>query len=485
MMHQNLFEKSRVLSIPVRLGLALALLLALVGVAPLPAAHAATTLTINASTADDNNPAGGCTLREAIDLANAGAIPNSYPNGCTVKGSLGTPPVTYQINLSAYTYTLASTTNEDNNVDGDLDIEANVIIMGQGTAGATVIDGSGIDRVFHVDPGGSGSFTVQIFNTTIQNGSASSDGGGIQVPGSNDTLYLSNAIVYANASTRDGGGIYNAGTLTLTDSDVYSNTTGGYGGGIYNQEGIVTLNDSTISGNTSGYSGGGIYSRGETVANLLTLAGCTISDNTANSVGYVGGGGIYLYYNSAVLTNTTISGNTATATHGGGIGTLSDYLRTIDLVHCTIYSNTAGANGGGMFLEISFTVNVLNTIVAGNGAGGNGPDIHGTINSQDYNLIQDTSDATINGTTTHNVTGEDPQLGPLADNGGDTWTHALLGGSPAIDAVPAASCALPTDQRGEPRPVDGDLDGTADCDIGAYEFAPTHIYLPLVVRSYS
>jgi len=70
----------------------------------------------------------------------------------------------------------------------------------------------------------------------------------------------------------------------------------------------------------------------------------------------------------------------------------------------------------------------------------------------------------------------------LADNGGRTWTHALRSGSPAIGTIPAGDCTLTTDQRGEPRPQDGDLDGTAACDIGAYKLVPGHIYLPLMLR---
>ena len=74
--------------------------------------------------------------------------------------------------------------------------------------------------------------------------------------------------------------------------------------------------------------------------------------------------------------------------------------------------------------------------------------------------------------------------GPSTGSGEAAFTHGLRFGGPAIDAIPAASCTLTTDQRGEPRPVDGDLDDTADCDIGAYELTPTFIYLPLVLKNH-
>jgi len=72
-------------------------------------------------------------------------------------------------------------------------------------------------------------------------------------------------------------------------------------------------------------------------------------------------------------------------------------------------------------------------------------------------------------------------FGPLADNGGRTWTHALLPGSPAIDAGDDSACPA-TDQRGVIRPLDGDGDGTATCDIGAYEFEPPTIMAPIDIK---
>ena len=131
---------------------------------PARAAPTATTYTIGVDAVKDNDPGSGCTLREAISVANAGKGPGTDPfTGCTVKGTAGLPPVTYKINLPAYTYTLTGASGENNNASGDLDIKANVIIMGQG-ASKTIISGGGIDRVFHIDPAGSGSFTVQIGN---------------------------------------------------------------------------------------------------------------------------------------------------------------------------------------------------------------------------------------------------------------------------------------------------------------------------------
>ncbi len=102
-----------------------------------------------------------------------------------------------------------------------------------------------------------------------------------------------------------------------------------------------------------------------------------------------------------------------------------------------------------------------------------GVDCYGTLTSQGYNLIADTRNCTITGTTAGNKVGVLAKLGDLANNGGPTLTHALLSGSPAIDAgnpAPPSSTACPTqDQRKVARPRDGNGDGVAQCDIGAVE----------------
>ncbi|HXQ23057.1 MAG TPA: choice-of-anchor Q domain-containing protein, partial [Candidatus Acidoferrales bacterium] len=128
--------------------------------------------------------------------------------------------------------------------------------------------------------------------------------------------------------------------------------------------------------------------------------------------------------------------------------------------------------GGGIINFSSGTVTVNNSIVAANTAA-NGPDCCGMLTSQGYNLIEAGGDCALAGDLTGNVTGQDPGLGPLRDNGGPTQTQALLPGSPAIDAGNPAGCTdadgsvLTTDQRRAPRSRAGD----SRCDIGAYEFA--------------
>ena len=153
---------------------------------------------------------------------------------------------------------------------------------------------------------------------------------------------------------------------------------------------------------------------------------------------------------------------------GGGGGGIYNNSGTLTLTNSTVSGNSSSCAGGGIYN--SDTVNFKNTIIAGNSTGGSAPDCLGTVTSQGYNLVQDTSGCTITGDTTGNITGQDPLLDPLALNApGTTETRALGTGSPAIDAGnPAApgsggNACEATDQRGVARP------GGAACDIDAYE----------------
>jgi hypothetical protein len=137
----------------------------------------------------------------------------------------------------------------------------------------------------------------------------------------------------------------------------------------------------------------------------------------------------------------------------------------LQLVNCTISNNTTNGKGEGICVQ--GRLDYENTLIANNpGNGGDcaiGADAYGkkgTIGTNSNNLVG-------GGSCGLDHSG-DPLLGPLADNGGPTWTHALLPDSPAIDAVPVISCTLPTDQRGAPRPIVQTSSDTP-CDIGAFE----------------
>jgi CSLREA domain-containing protein len=298
--------------------------------------------------------------------------------------------------------------------------------------------------------GGIFAATATLTNSRVSGNSASGSGGGISAA----TANLTNCTVIGNHSLASGGGI-SASVPNVTNSTVSNNTAMTDGGGIA----AVTANltNSAVSGNTAGGTGGGL------AANVANLTNSTISGNSTAG----NGGG--LTTNVANLTNRTISGNNA-GTDGGGVWAIS-----ASLLNCTVVENLAH-EGGGLFHNPGGTFNVKNTIVALNLVDflGAGLDVSGTFTSQGHNLIGIGGVGFVNGAN-GDIVGSlvnpiDPKLGPLANNGGPTKTRALLAGSPAIDhgdnnGAPA------TDQRGAgfARVKDGNFDGVAIVDIGAFE----------------
>ena len=184
----------------------------------------------------------------------------------------------------------------------------------------------------------------------------------------------------------------------------------------------------------------------------------------------IGDGGGIIQQRHINLTNSTVSGNRGAFGSGGGIFVKTAARR----IYSTPQLRTTKSVllGGGVFNGAGAIFNFQNTILAGNFTSGLPSDCAGTINSNGNNLMGSLGNCTVNG---GGVTVADPKLGPLQNNGGPTQTHALVAGSPAIDAGNPSGCRdnagtlLPTDQRGFLRPADGNNDGTARCDIGAYE----------------
>lgn len=214
----------------------------------------------------------------------------------------------------------------------------------------------------------------------------------------------------------------------------------------------VSVVDSTIAGNGDG----GLFLMLADASTVATVTGSTIADNHGTGLAAAAG--------DLHVVNSTISGN---ATHGDGGGLYLDYGHVL-LEQATITDNDADldgdgtGDGGGVFIGIDGTVEISGTVLARNrDHGGEAPDCGGSLASLGHNLVGASAGCTLTGGAGSDMTGVDPLLGPLADNGGPTRTHALVDGSPAIDA--AGTCAVGTDQRGVSRPQ-----GPA-CDIGAFE----------------
>ena len=227
------------------------------------------------------------------------------------------------------------------------------------------------------------------------------------------------------------------------------------GGGVFNFFGTLTLINSTLSGNSAFDSGGGVFN---TANALLTLINSTISGNSAP----VGGG--VANQGNATVTNSTLSGNSVGGSGGGVING-----GNLTVTNSTLSGNSATA-GGGVANTGAITLN--RTLVSGNTAS-IGPEIRniGITTPDNFNLFGHSGVAGVSGFTpgvTDVVPGAAVMLNnilsPLANNGGPTLTHALVTGSPAVDASPANGDCQPTDQRGITRPQG------AACDIGAFEF---------------
>jgi hypothetical protein len=288
------------------------------------------------------------------------------------------------------------------------------------------------------------------------------------------SLTYDGGVIDLNTASYFGGGIYNKDQTFTPSSAIINNVeitrnTSDSGGGIMNDNSNIVINNSLIYYNAAtqseGASGGGIFSTG---TGTVTLENDTITNNRANA----GGGGIFHSQNALDLNNVTITENFA------------DYD-----------SNSGAYHVAGGILTIDGVMNVNNTIIAANTIGfipgGDLSDCYNdgsAIGNKDYNIQGVKSSGAnacdLNGP--HSIQGSvgtpvDPRLGPLQNNGGLTQTHALLGSSPAIDAGNPGDCPA-ADQRGVARPVDGDLDSVAACDIGAFEFEPYELFLPLIQR---
>ena len=307
--------------------------------------------------------------------------------------------------------------------------------------------------------GSAGPLTIS--GSTSTNNSAlgtAADGGAIRQSFSGP-LTVSGSIFTSNNATDDGGAIRKSGSgpMTVTGSTFTGNSAGDKGGAIYTfGDGATSISGSTFTGNSAGQGGGAMRKSG---SGLFTVTNSTISGNSAIATG----GGLYNSLGTAELTNITMSGNITTG-EGGGIWNNG----TLILTNTTITNNSA-STGGGLRNSSPGTADLINTILSGNTAPTGGDCVADGINSLGHNLDSDGScgfSATGDQVGT-SVTPFDPVLGPLQDNGGPTFTHALLPGSPAIDAgddnVLGPPHNLATDQRGFPRK------SGAHVDIGAFE----------------
>jgi CSLREA domain-containing protein len=400
---------------------------------------------------------GTCSLREAISAANNDQPSGSLPGECAA----GSGADTITLPAGAYTFTLNGV--EDANLSGDLDISGDLTIEGA-DRNTTIINAAHLDRVVEVISG-----TVLIQDVTItgghapngDSGTAGEDGGGVFNSGN---LQFIRAIIQDNEAGSggtnrkggDGGGIYSTGQLSLIQSRIANNRAGdgnaegagGNGGGLRTSA-QTTLIYSELSNNFAGNggdglrcgnggAGGGIYSSASATFQISTVSGNRAGAACGGSGNGSNGGGIFHEGGTLIIVNGTVADN-----------------------HVPDFGRGGGIAGNGT---------LGNTILANNTSGDEPNDCEGTLAAPEgYVLLESEFGCSLIGDSKGVIIGKDPVIGDLADNGGFSYTHALLGGSPALDN---GNCLFNTfDQRGLPRPVDlpGYPNAVFGCDLGAYE----------------
>jgi hypothetical protein len=380
-------------------------------------AQSAQAATITVSNTADG---GAGSLRQAIIDATANSAAN------TIQFNILLTDPGYDVTTNRFTISLVSQLP---------DLPLAPLTIDNQTGRGVTIQGNNTFRIFTLV----NSAVVNLNNLTVRQGSSNGGlGGGIYM-GNSATLFLTSCVVSNNSATNGGGGIWlnDSGVLHVLNSTISNNTTtSGNGGGVYlNNSGTLNITSSTVSGNAATVGGGGGIFNG--VSGTVNATNITVYGNRAGDLG----GGI-LNNATATINSSTISGNVATN------------------------------GGGGMYNNFTATMN--NSLIAVN-TGADGPDLLGRGSrgkpfTGNNNLIGNADGCEAFGPTTNQLgsTGSpiNPLLGPLQDNGGPTFTLALLANSPAIDS---GTTALASDQRGISRPRDGDGVGGSQSDVGSFE----------------
>jgi hypothetical protein len=365
--------------------------------------------------------------------------------------------IAFDLSLPA---TISLTTSE-------LVVNKNIVVAGPGANLLAVARANDAPtfRIFHVSP----SHTVTIQGVTISNGSGVGFNRGAGIWNDHSNLTVNNCVVTGNALDRqvDGGGIDNdaggSGTasLTINNSTIAANNLGAgisvnFGGGVLNYgihgNATLTINNSTISGNQA-FQGGGLFSNGGVTGSIasVTINNSTFSGNYADQfagaiVNLADEGG----QATVTVTNSTFAGNSSCNCNSDAGAIFND-------------GNT---QPGGAVLEMA------NTIFKGGLENPRNIDNQGgVVISDGYNLTNDAGVLNTNGgiggfTGPGDQLNTDPILGPLQDNGGPTFTHALLKGSPAVNAGDPNFAPPPFfDQRGPgfDRVANGRI------DVGSFE----------------
>jgi hypothetical protein len=354
------------------------------------------------------------------------------------------------INIPAGIYTLTIPADVDDLEDkGDLDIITPTVgypiinLIGAGAA-TTIVDANQLSRVFEIAAGRG----VTMSGLTVRNGYGVEFGGGIFNRGS---LTLTMSIVTGNQTVRAGGGIENFGFLSIERSTISANHSRfGRGIGSSDTAFVPLISQSTINGNDANQNGGGILTSSSTY-----IKNSTLTNNKAGDYG----GALDEAAASTYLYNTTVTGNDADAdldTTGGGAGAYVSPGASLTIRNTLLVRN---------FLHLPLRLD----------------DCDGTVYLYASNALTGGVNCSVVIVTGTNLASfPASSLGPLQNNGGPTWTMAPTPDSAALDAgvhcQDENAALLTTDQRGVRRPLG------VECDLGAVEFMPPVLRLPLIVR---
>jgi hypothetical protein len=287
---------------------------------------------------------------------------------------------------------------------------------------------------------------LHVINSTVSGNLGGNGGGGIAVAQGTATL-AGSRVDNNSAGAAIGGGLFDVGTVT---GSTISDNTASTGGGVEESGVAMTIKDSTLVGNRGKFYGGALE-----VSRRVTVLQSTIVGNKAgDSFAPMGAAAEIQGAATLIISDSTVAGN---ITQPAGRGAIDNFGGTLILSFATLSGGSQGLITGST--GPGFT-SATGTILAGNGTT---PNCSGALSETvGYNLSTDSSCGLSKKT---DLTGVNPMLKPLANNGGPTMTQALSRSSPAVNAggLPATSSCPAADQRGQSRPF-----GPA-CDIGAFE----------------